>query len=146
MILDAYAELASSQAVTSSAYTTYSYDLTGPTPKRNVGAGEPLALLFTVDVAAATSDDTIDLQIVTSANANLTSDIDLASWRIAGASLTAGSKWVIPFPKGNNLYKRYVGGRVEVGTGDSLTISAYIIPLSDAESLETFADGVTFDA
>ena len=147
MILDALTQLADAQAVTDTdAYTLYSYDLGNVTPKRGVGAGEPLALVFTVDVAAAGSTDTTDLQLVTSASANLSDHIDLSVWRIANASLTIGSKWVIPFPSGTNMYLRYVGGRVELGSGDTITVSANIVPLSFVENHETYADAVTYDA
>jgi hypothetical protein len=147
MILDYLATLADTLAVTDSdAYTNYSYDLGNVTPKRAVGAGEPLCLMFTVDVAASGSTDTTDLIAVTSANASLTSHIELLSWRIANASLTAGSTWVIPFPAGKNLYRRYIGGRVELGSGDTITVSAYIVPFSFCDSIETYADNVTYDA
>jgi len=147
MILDYLTQLADTQAVTDTdAYTVYSYDLGNKTPKINPGAGEPMCLLFTIDVVAAGSTDTTDLMAVTSANANLSSHIELLSWRIANASLTAGSQWIIPLPGGANLYRRYIGGRVELGSGDTLTFSCDMIPLSDASKLETYADAVTFDA
>ena len=146
MILDNYARLADSQTFSSDAYGLYSYDLANVTPKRNVGAGTGLALVWNIESDATVNADTIDLQIVTSANANLTSDIDLASWRIAGASLTSGAIFVQPFPAGKNLYRRYVGCRVEVGTGDSVTASCHIVPMTDVESHEYYADAVTYDA
>lgn len=147
MILDSLTSLADALAVTDTdAYTTYSYDLGNVTPKRNVGNGEPLALVFTVDVAAAGSTDTTDLIAVTSANANLSSHTELTSWRVANASLTAGSKWVLPLPAGGNVYKRYIGGRVELGSGDTITVSCNLVPMSFAEKHETYADAVTYDA
>ena len=147
MILDALTQLADTVAVTDTdSYTTYSYDLGNVTPKRNPGAGEPLCLVFTVDADAAGSTDTTDFMAVTSANANLTSHIELLSWRIANASLTAGTIWVIPLPGNANLYRRYIGGRVELGSGDTVTISCNLIPLSFASKLETYADAVTYDA
>jgi len=147
MILDALTRLADTQAVTDAdAYTDYSYDLGDVTPKRAVGNGEPLALVWTVDVAAAGATDTTDLIQVTSANANLSSHIELLSWRIANASLAVGSIFIMPFPGGANLYRRYIGGRVELGAADTITVSAYVIPLSDALKLETYADNVTYDA
>jgi hypothetical protein len=147
MIIDALTKIADSLAVTDTdAYTTYSVDLGNVTPKRAVGAGEPLALVFIPMVAAAGSTDTTDLIQVTSANATLSSHIELLSWRVANASLTAGSIFVMPFPSGANLYRRYIGGRVELGSGDTITVDAYILPLSDALKLETYADNVTYDA
>jgi hypothetical protein len=146
MILDKYTQLADTQAVTDTdAYTDYSYDTGNVTPKRKIGDGEPLCLVFTVDVAAAGSTDTTDLMAVTSANANLSSNIELASIRIANASLTAGSQWVIPLPP-NSLYYRYVGGRVELGSGDTITVSCNLIPLSFAPRHEYYADAITYDA
>jgi hypothetical protein len=147
MILDKLCQLADGLAVTDAdAYTTYSYDLGNVTPKRAAGAGEPLALVFTVMTAAAGSTDTTDLMAVTSANENLSSHIELYSWRIANASLTIGSHWVMPLPTGKNIYRRYIGGRIELGSGDTITVDCNLVPLNHVYDHEYYADAVTYDA
>lgn len=138
MILDAGEQLASALAVTDTdAYTTYSKDFGNVTPKRNVGTGEPLCIVFVVVVAAAGSTDTTDLILVQSANASLASEDQLIKRRIANASLTAGSIWPIDIPQGYPT-KRYLGGRVELGTGDTLTVDCYLLPRSAVDGFKQY--------
>lgn len=145
MILDALLELASAQAVTDSdAYTTYSVDLGNPTVKRRIGTGEPLAMIFCVDVAAAGSTDTTDFKVVSStAEALATSTIAVVTRRIANASLTAGSIHVLPIPPGEPQ-QRYIGGRVELGSGDTITVSVYLVNQSGIGKFTHYADNVTW--
>lgn len=142
MITDNLAVLADALAVTDTdAYTTYAYDCGNVTPKNEVGNGEPLALVFSVDVAAAGSTDTTDLIFCQSVNANLSSHDALVTRRIANASLTAGSQHVISIPPGS-VTKRYIGGRVELGTGDTVTVSCAIVPQSFVGIYKSYADSV----
>ena len=143
-ILDAYTQLADGLAVTDSdAYTTYSIDCGNTTPKRDPGNGEPLAMIFCVDTAAAGSTDTTDFKVVTSTAEGLaTSTIALATRRIANALLTAGSIHVIPIPSG--ITQRYLGGKVELGTGDTITVSVFVIPLTFVGKWAHYADAVTW--
>ena len=147
MILDALGALADGLAVTDTdAYTTYSIDLGNVTPKRDLRAGEPMTLIFCVDVAAAGSTDTTDLKLVQATTADLaTGTVALVTRRIANAKLTAGSIHVLPIPP-DPLPLRYLGGRVELGSADTITVSAYILPLSFVQKYTSYADAVTFDA
>lgn len=151
MILDALLQLSDAQAVTSAdAYSTFSVDTGNITPKNSVGDGEPLALVITVDVAAAgdgtpaSFTNTFDFMLVESANANLSSHNVLAQRRVAGASLTAGTFVVIPIPPGTNTL-RYIGARYELGTDDTITVSAFIIPQSFIPKLKAYARGYVID-
>lgn len=144
MILDALEQLAKAQAVTATdANTTNTKDLGNVTPKRDIGDGEPMCLLFTVDVAAAGSTDTTDLMLVQSVNADLTSYDVLVRRRVANASLTAGARVVVPIAPGA-ITKRYIGGRIELGTGDTITVSCWLQPLSmvDLDNVH-YATGIT---
>lgn len=143
MYLDAQNLLASAQAVTDTdAYTTNTLDLGNVTPKRQIGTGVAMCLVFIVDVAAAGSTDTTDLIVVQSVNANLSSHDEVIKRRIANASLTAGSIHELDIPQGFPT-KRYLGGRVELGTGDTLTISCYILPRSLVDGFKAYyATGV----
>lgn len=142
MILDSLATLAESLAVTDTdALTTYSVDLGNITPKGDFGAGEPLALVFMVDVAAAGSTDTTHLVLLQDTAAGLTTaPIRLVDRLIANALLTAGSIWVLPIPP-TSTPLRYVGGKVELGSSDTITVSAYILPMSFISKLRTYAAG-----
>ena len=145
MILDALTTISDAQAVDENdAYSTYSIDLSNASTKRRVGTGEPLALVFTVDVSASGSTDTFDFSVVSSTAVGLsTSTKNLVKRRIAKASLTAGSIHVIPIPPGEPQ-QRYIGGYYECGSGDGITLSAYIIPLNDVGQVQHYADAVTW--
>lgn len=147
MLLDALAQLADGLAVTDTdAYTSYSYDLSNVTPKNEVGAGEPLALIFAVGVAAGGTTDTTDLKIVSSTDPGLAvATIDVVTRRIAKALLTAGSIHVLPIPPGA-VTQRYIGGRVELGSGDTITVDCYIVPMSFIGIWKHYADAVVWEA
>lgn len=144
-ILDYNLCLADGLAVTDAdAYTTYSVDLGDSDPKVELGAGEPMALIFCVDSAAAGSTDTTDFKVVTSTAASLASDtIAVVTRRIANALLTAGSIHVLPIPPGS-VTQRYIGGKVELGSGDTISVSAYILPESFIGKWKHYADKVTW--
>lgn len=145
MIADYLAKLADGLAVTDAdAYTTYSYDCGDVTPKNDVGNGEPLCLVFSVGVAAAGSTDTSIFKAVSSTAADLgTSTKVLAQRTIANAALTAGSRHVIPIPPGS-VDQRYIGGRIELGAGDTITVDCHIVPLSFVGITKDYADAVSW--
>lgn len=145
MILDAQTLLSDAQAVTADAVSTNTIDLGDVTPKRDIGSGEPLALVFTVDVAAdaTTGDETYQFELIQSANANLTSADVLAAMAVAAASLTAGAQVVLPVPPGV-ITKRYIGANYNVGgTTPTITVTASIVPQSFVPKIKSYADGFT---
>lgn len=149
MILDAQTMLSDAQAVTSAdAYSTNAYDTGDETPARRIGDGEPMCVVFTVDVAAAADGgsftDTFDFLVVDSPNANLSSHTVIAQRRVAAALLVAGAIIVVPIPPGTNT-QRYVGARYEIGTDDTITVSAWIVPQSFVAKLMTYAKGYVVD-
>jgi hypothetical protein len=152
MILDALTQLSDAQAVTSAdAYSTNTIDLGATTPVRQIGDGEPLALVVSVDVAAAgdgtpaSFTDTFDFILVESANANLSSHTEVIKRRVPGAQLTAGAVVIIPIPPGKPT-KRYIGARYELGTDDTITVSAFIAPMSFVQVMaKAYAKGYVID-
>ncbi|HXD72173.1 MAG TPA: hypothetical protein VN628_00480, partial [Vicinamibacterales bacterium] len=116
MILDSLLSLSDAQALSASAYSTNTIDLGNVTPKRDVGVGEALALVITVDVAAdvASGDETYQFEFVQSANADLSSHDSLEAVAVARATLVAGYSIVIPIPSGV-ITKRYIGVRYTLG-------------------------------
>jgi hypothetical protein len=142
MILDKKMELASALAVTGAdAYTTYALDLGNPTVKNDIAAGEPMAMVFCVDTAAAGSTDTSDFSVVQCAAAAFSSGQEkLATRRIANADLTAGSIHVIPIPSHPDPL-RYLAGQIELGSGDTVTVSVYVVPLSFVDKIRQYAPG-----
>jgi len=145
MFMDAYLQLSDSQAVTADAASTNTIDLGNVTPKNDVGNGEPMELVICVEVAAdgTTTDETYEFQFIQSANANLSSPDILVARSIGYANLTAGSVHHIAIPKGA-ITKRYVGAYFNVGgTTPSVTVSAYLQPVSMSEARAIYADGFT---
>jgi hypothetical protein len=148
MILDKLAELSAAQAVTSAdAYSDFSYDLGNVTPKRRIGAGIPLSIVVVVTTAAAADGgsftDTFDLIAVASANANLSSHVELIKRRIPASALTAGAVFDLPIPQSiqPTAALRYLGARYELGTDDTLSVSAYIVPTEHVHAWLAYAKG-----
>lgn len=148
MIGDAQVLLSDAQALTATAVSTNTMDMGNPTFKNEVGTGEPLVLMITVDVAAdtASADETYQFQLIQSANANLSSQdvlLQTDTAFITRATLVAGYKVEIPIPKGM-VSKRYLGARYVLGgTTPSITVTASIMPWSMTEQRAYYASGFT---
>jgi len=125
MFTDAQNTLSSAQAVTSTAFSTNTIDLS---QARDVGAGEELNVYVNVDTTAtAAGAATVNFQIVTSANSNLSSPTIIGQTdAIPKASLVAGQQIIIPVPRSliNATGQRYLGLQYTVGTGP-LTAGAF---------------------
>lgn len=144
-IMDAQCVLSDAQALTVTAYSTNTYD-TGAAGN-NVDVGEPLALCFSVDVAAKTSnaDETYQFAAIQSANADLSSEdvlVQTTTAFVTRAFLTAGKRFYIPLPPGLKT-KRYLGAKYTLGgTAPTLTISTDIRPLSMVQNEKYYASGI----
>lgn len=145
MILDKLLELSKAQAVTDAdAYSTNTLDLGNVTPKREIGTGEPLALVVVVTTAAAASGapatftNTFDFMAVQSVNANLSAHDVMAQRRVPAAELGAGKIVVVPIPPGRPT-KQFIGARYELGTGDTISVSAWILPQSFVQAFLAYA-------
>jgi hypothetical protein len=108
---------------------------------RALGDGEPLLMKITIDVAAAGSTDTTSFAILTDGDAALGSPTVIITRTIANALLTAGSKHYVPLPPGVTL-EQYLGGRIILGSGDSVTATVAVVPWSMAnDSPKYYAKG-----
>lgn len=105
------------QAITGDAYSTDTIDLS---QARDIGEGMPLYMVFTV-VTAFDNLTSLDLEVVASANANLSSHTVLAETNVLLAGLTAGQQYVVTIPPQiASLGLRYLGARYDVnGTNPS---------------------------
>lgn len=129
MILDALARLSNAQALTAgTTVSTDKYDLGDVTPRRHIGDGEPMAIVITVGVAFAGSTDTNSFQLVTDEDSALGSPTIHLTRVVAGALLVAGAMVVLPIPPGIQEHERYLGVRYIIGSGDTITVSASIVP------------------
>lgn len=142
MILDAHNMLSDAQAVTADATSANVIDLS---QGKNLGDGEPMAILLCVDVAAdaTTGDETYEFEVHTDDNAAMSSSTELVAKTIAAAALTAGSKHVIPIPPGA-VFERYLALKYDVGgTTPTITASAYLVPMANIDKFKAYADGIT---
>jgi hypothetical protein len=147
MFVDSLLQLSDAQALTATGYSTNTIDLGDVTPKRDIGNGEALELVVSVDVAAdgTTTDETYEFQVVQSANANLSSHDSLVERVVGYANLTAGKVVRIPIAAGA-VTKRYLGARYILGgTTPSITVTAFVQPASMAslEKPTAYADAIT---
>ena len=108
----------SGQAITADAYSTDTIDLS---QARDIGEGETLYMVFTV-VTAFNTLTSLDLEVVASANANLSSHTVLAETNVLLAGLTAGNQYVVAIPpRIASLGLRYLGARYDVNGTDPTT-------------------------
>jgi hypothetical protein len=138
MILDSLLKFSDAQALTATADSTNVIDLG---IDQDIGIGEPMALVVTVGVAAdsTTGDETYQFQLETDDNAAMTSSTVIGDVTVAAANLTVGDKVVIPLGHSNERYlqARYVLG----GTTPSVTVDAFLQPLSMVDGTVTYASG-----
>ena len=137
MITDKLLRVSEDQAVTSTAYSTNTVDLS---VARDVGEGTALYMNFALTEAFANGTN-ITFEVVTSANANLSShDVIGSSATIATAALTLGKNIVVRInPDIAGKGKRYLGARyVVTGTMNAGKVTADVV--------ETIGDGQKYYA
>ena len=131
MILDKLLEMSSGQALTASALSDYSVNLSALL--RDVGKGTPLYAVVVIDTACAAADEakTVTFSVVSDSTANLATSAvtQLATRAYTGAALTAGREpIVIPLPPISlESTDQYFGMYYTLSTTfTSFTLSAYI--------------------
>ena len=142
MILDAQNLLSDAQAFSSSGASSNIIDL-GAT--RDIGKGEPMAVVITVDQAAdyTTGDETYQFDIQVDDNSNFSSPTSIVSRSIAANSLTQGSIHVLPVPPDKSV-ERYLRLYATLGgTTPSVTITAALVPMSSVQNDGVYPDGIT---
>lgn len=128
MILDNFEKLSDGQALSSGTVKSTNYKNFGA--DRNVGIGEPLAVVISVDTAAATASGsgTFTFELESDSVNTFASPTVFISRTIAGSLLTAGSLHVLPIPA-DTVTEQYLEGKWTLaGDTPTVTISAYIIP------------------
>lgn len=146
MLTDALLQLSTAQAVTATAFSTNTIDLG---TARDMGVGTDLYALIQTDVSAtAAGAATVNFQVVSSANANLSSPNVIAQTdAIPKTDLTAGRKVIeiaISPAVLNSLPvgQRYLGIQYLVGTGP-LTAGSFTALIADTavSQGENYASG-----
>lgn len=142
MYIDSQLLFSDAQAVTADAGSTNIVDLG---IARNLFDGEPLAVVLVVDVAAdgTTTDETYEFQIETDGDVAFGSPTDLVAQSIGYASLTAGSKHILPIPAGAAV-ERYLRVYYNVGgTTPTITVTAFLQPYSLVQKDKVYAKNYT---
>jgi len=142
MYVDAQLQFSDAQAVTTDAVGTNVIDLT---VDRSIGNGEPMAVVFVIDVAAdqTTGDEDYTFDVEYASNAAQTTGRQLIGRRVFESGtptapaqdadlLVAGFTFAIPIPPTNlSESERYLGIRYDTtGTTPTITVTAYLAPLS----------------
>lgn len=155
MILDAQNQLSDSQALTATAISTNVIDLSSD---RSIGSGEPMAVVFNVEVAAdqTTGDEDYTFAVEMAAEVALdTTNVEIG--RIVFESgtptlpafdadlLVAGFTFAIPVgPLPVSMSAQYLAARYTLaGTTPTITVSAHFIPLSGVQNTLLFANNYT---
>lgn len=141
MFLDSDLQFSDSQALTATALSTNVVDLTATL--RNIGEGEPVAVLFVVEVAAdqTTGDEDYTFDVEVASDAAMTTARQLLGRRIFESGtptapaqdadlLVAGFAFVINVPPvSGDESQRYIAARYTLaGTTPTVTVSAYLQP------------------
>jgi len=153
MYIDAQQLFSDAQAVTADAVGTNVIDLTAD---RSIGTGEPMCVVFQVDVAAdqTTGDEDYAFHVEYSSDAAQTTGRQLIGFRKFESGtpdapfqdadlLVAGFKFAIPIPPTVlSESERFLGVRYDVtGTTPTITVTSWLAPQRMVESINTFADG-----
>lgn len=140
MIVDSLLMFSDGQALTATAVSTNVVDVGSD---RNIGKGEPMAIIITVGVAAdfTTGDETYQFTLQTdSTDAFGSATTVIASAVIDGDQLPAGAIVVLPIGYSNEQFLRI--NNTLAGTTPIITIDAYLQPMSMIDSYESYADNV----
>jgi hypothetical protein len=156
MILDKQGQFSDSQALTTTGGVASNVIDLGA--DRSVGNGEPMAVLFNVEVAAdqTTGDEDYTFDVEYASDAAQTTGRKLIGRRVFESGtpdapaedadlLVVGFKFAIPIPPtALSESERYLGVRyVMAGTTPLITVSAHLVPLSEVQIYNTYPKGYT---
>lgn len=155
MYVDAQTLFSDAQAVTATAVGTNVIDLGAA---RSMGNGEPMAVLFSIDVAAdqTTGDEDYTFDVEYATDAAQTAGRQLMGRRVFESGtptlpaqdadlLVVGYRFAIPIPPTTaGEDEQYLGIRYTVaGTTPTVTVTAYLTPMSAIDATVDYADGFT---
>jgi len=145
MRTDAFLLLSDAQAVTVDAASTNALALGAAGV--DVGVGEPLAVVFVIDVAAdhTTGDETYKFAVRTAtASDGTTGAVSIVETpAIAGSALTAGTRFALLLPQ-NRIASTatHLAAYYDVtGTTPTVTVTAFVQPASMVQNDKYFASG-----
>jgi hypothetical protein len=145
MILDSLLKVSASQALTATAVATNTYDQGAPYTSggtnTEIGEGEPMGFLVNVEVAAdfTTGDETYEFDVVSATAADgTTGQLIHLKMALLASYLVAGRNVFVPIPPGI-ITQRYITLKyILAGTTPTLTVSAYLVPAAQYESVKKY--------
>ena len=155
MLIDAQNQFSDAQAVTVDAVGDNVIDLG---VDRSIGVGEPMAVVFTVDVAAdqADGDEDYEFEVEYASNAAQSAGRKQVGSLIFESGtpdapalnadlLVAGFQFAIPIPPAKkSMSERYLGIRYDTtGTSPSITVTAMLMPMSMIQQDDLYPDNIT---
>ena|ERR1700719_557024 len=154
MILDQQTVLWDNVALTTSAYSTNSYDCgaipTGGSANGqalDISVGNPLAMIIAVTVAATVNGtQTYEFDITQSASATASSSPDTLvqvafTTTQASTLLLAGAIIVVPLPAGS-VTKRYVSGHYVSANSASISVTGWLAEETAAQILKYYTSAI----
>lgn len=144
MILDALLKFSENQALSGAGgVSTNVIDLGLTVPIRDIGVGEAMAVVISVDVLAF-SGGTYVFSLVQSTLDTLASPDVIATRTVLAANLTAGTVFTLEVPQ-NAITKQYLGMSYTLGgTTPTITVTAFLQPHDMASVVpRAYADAIT---
>lgn len=141
---DALLKISAAQQVTADAASGNTYDAGNVTPKRKIGAGEPVGFAMFI-TANGTTTGSAKVQAITSAATNLGTPTIVGQIDLATADLAAGKSFFVPISPGSSASLRYFGMYHDITGTVDYTVDAYgPMPQSMyAQLAESYARGYT---
>lgn len=138
MYLDSLGQFSNAQALTGTAVSTNVIDLTSD---RNIGVGEPMAVVISVDVAldGTTGDETYVVTLQTGTTATPTTVIGTITMTRGDA---AGTQYVFILPADSTVQTFLRLNYTLGGTTPTGTLSADLKPLSMVQNDDVYAASV----
>jgi len=144
MYCDKLLQLSSAQQVTADAVSTNTFDAGNTTPKRKLGAGEPMGIAVFI-TAKGTTTGSAKLQAIMSAGSDLSSPVVVGEVDLATADIVAGKSYFVPISPGAAAQLRYFGLNHDITGTVDYTVDTYgPMPQSMyAQIAESYAKGYT---
>jgi hypothetical protein len=137
MFLDSQLMFSDAQALTTTAVSTNIIDLSAD---RNIGKGEPMAIVLTFGVDSGGTSPTLQVVLQTDNDVAFGSLVAIASSEVT-LDAEAGDTIVLPIGHSNERYLRlsYVTG----GSSPTATVDAYLQPMSMIDGKDDLPNGYT---
>lgn len=147
MIMDKLSEFADAATISTAATgrAVFGSAIDMGTPPRDIGAGQPVYLVITIDTAVAGTSSTVSFELVSDAQSpvavDATATLHWASMAIPEASLVAGYKIVVPLPSVKPEYERYLGLITNVGSAVLTAGKANAFLTLDPHGYKSYPEG-----